>query len=424
MRDPFGPGTLLGYCTNVHPDAPQGGVRGVGGAGGVGEERRGVAAVEAALLEHACGVKDRVCPGSPLPVGLWLSARTALELLGDHARFESFREFLSTHGLAPFTYNAFPWGDFHGSVVKHRVYRPDWSEYDRLEHTVAIAAIAAELSPPGGEVSISTLPVSWGKAGSDGSEPPCDLHAAAGSLRALAAHLAKVREETGRLIHVDLEPEPGCYLDTAGDVVRFFEGFLLARAGAGRERMIREHVRVCHDVCHSAVMREDQAGAMEAYARAGVRVGKVQLSAAIGADLDRLPVERRGPALDRLRTFAEDRYLHQTTVLDGRGALRFFEDLPGALAGAEREPSLLAASWRTHFHVPLFVSEVGDLRTTADEIAPAIAAARALHDTRHFEVETYAWGVLPEGLRAGSLAEGIAREMLHVRAGRCTDGRS
>ena len=29
----------------------------------------------------------------------------------------------------------------------------------------------------------------------------------------------------------------------------------------------------------------------------------------------------------------------------------------------------------------------------------------------HFEVETYAWGVLPESLQVDQLSEGIAREM-------------
>lgn len=403
MTDPFGPGTLLGYCTNVHPDA---------------SPARGVDVIEAALLKHACAVKERVSPGSPLPVGLWLPARAAMELIADHARFERFREFLSTRGLTPFTYNAFPWGNFHGPVVKHRVYRPDWSEYDRLEYTVAVAAIAAELAPPASEVSISTLPVAWGKHGTDDDgrrEPPCDLHAAARSLRSLAVHLSQTLEETGRLIHVDLEPEPGCYLDTAGDVVRFFEDFLLPKGGTSHERLIREHIRVCHDICHAAVMHEDQAGAMETYVKAGLSVGKVQVSSAIGADLDSLPAGRRAAALARLGTFAEPRYLHQTNVADGHGTVKFYEDLSDALAAAGRDASLLSGRWRTHFHVPVFVNEIGDLRTTADQIAPAIAAALALHGTRHFEVETYAWAVLPEDLRTGTLAEGIAREVLFAR---------
>jgi hypothetical protein len=35
-------------------------------------------------------------------------------------------------------------------------------------------------------------------------------------------------------------------------------------------------------------------------------------------------------------------------------------------------------------------------------------------DCKHFEVETYAWNVLPEELRVDDLAEGIAKEMQWV----------
>jgi hypothetical protein len=223
---------------------------------------------------------------------------------------------------------------------------------------------------------------------------------------------------------VDIEPEPGCFLDTAGDVVGFFKEYLLPGGAGGHEEVVRRHIRICHDVCHSAVMQEEQVGALRTYSQAGLSVGKVQISAAIGVDLDHLAGDRRAGALAQLGAFAEDRYLHQTTVADSRGRLRFFEDLPDAVAAAGEDPSLLEAVWRTHFHVPLFLNQVGDLRTTADQIAPAIAAARTLHDTRHFEVETYAWSVLPAKLRTSTLAEGIAREILHARGQYRSDARS
>lgn len=414
-------GPILGYCTNVHP-----GTR--------------LQEVQDNLLKHAGAVKDRVSPDQPMPIGLWLSARAAQELIGDPGAFEGFRDFLRLHGLAPFTFNAFPWGDFHGlrspraarassrarglgvlganpastppspvaAPVKHRVYRPDWSEFERLEYTVAIAAIAADLVEPGREVSISTLPVCWGLPAP--GEEPCDLGAAANSLRILARHLARIEQDTGRLIHVDLEPEPGCYLDRASDVSAFFENHILRR---GNEHVMRRHLRICHDICHAAVMFEDQEDALAHYARAGITVGKVQISSAIDADFDAVSVDGHPTLLAELRAFAEDRYLHQTTVRQPQRGTRFFEDLPDALTSAGDNPS---GRWRTHFHVPIFAHRLGRLATTADQIAPAIHAAFRLHGVRHFEVETYAWDVLPEHLRLPTLAEGLAREVQHARA--------
>jgi hypothetical protein len=242
------------------------------------------------------------------------------------------------------------------------------------------------------------------------------LAAVATSLRSLARHLSRIEQDTGRLIHIDLEPEPGCYLDTASDAVHFFEQHLLPR---GQEEMVRRHIRICHDVCHAAVMQEDQAQAIQTYAAAGLRVGKVQISAAVGADLNGLPDDDARATIDELAAFAEQRYLHQTTITPSprppMASPRFFEDLPVAIEAAKHDSSLIAGLWRTHFHVPIFLKQIGRLSTTGDQIPAAISAARRLHDTRHFEVETYAWGVLPAELRSDALADGIARELAYAR---------
>ena len=88
-------------------------------------------------------------------------------------------------------------------------------------------------------------------------------HQAATVLAELAEHLAQFEQDTGRLIHVDLEPEPGCILQRSGDVVRFFENYLLL---PGRdENVLRRHVRVCHDICHAAVMFEEQTDVLKRY---------------------------------------------------------------------------------------------------------------------------------------------------------------
>ena len=63
-----------------------------------------------------------------------------------------------------------------------------------------------------------------------------------------------------------------------------------------------------------------------------------------------------------------------------------------------------------HFHVPLFLERFGLLDTTQGEIMECLAALKA-DEHPHLEVETYAWGVLPEHLRSGALADGIAKEI-------------
>lgn len=347
-----------------------------------------------------------MCPGVPLPIGLWFPARVAANLNRNEVPRRQLREFLDRCGLVPSTYNAFPYGDFHAGQVKHSVYRPDWSELARLDYTLGLIQLAPQLNPHAREIAISTLPICWGRPGQNGADGPEDLHACARSLRSLAVEMSRLEEDHGVLVHVDLEPEPGCLLHTAADVIWFFENLLLGRS---TDAVVRRHIRICHDVCHAAVMFRDQADELAAYHRAGLRVGKVQVSSALDVDFEAVDASTRDHLAARLRAFAEDRYLHQTVVDTGSGEPVFYEDLPLALQHAP-----LRGRWRVHFHVPVFAAECAGLGTTRGQIAPAIAAARGLHDCHHFEVETYAWEVLPPEARAATLADGIAQELRFI----------
>ncbi len=97
----------------------------------------------------------------------------------------------------------------------------------------------------------------------------------------------------------------------------------------------------------------------------------------------------------------------------GREGVRFFEDLPHALAAAP------AGEWRTHFHVPVHASRLGALGTTQgaileclDEVAGWPAGERPI-----LELETYAWSAMPEEVRGGStMPECIAAEVRWLAA--------
>ena len=52
-----------------------------------------------------------------------------------------------------------------------------------------------------------------------------------------------------------------------------------------------------------------------------------------------------------------------------------------------------------HFHVPIFLDHFALIHTTQDQIGECLAAIKPQDEINHFEVETYAWDVLPEDLR-------------------------
>jgi len=368
----------LGYCTNVH----------------AGED---LDRYLASLRKHAVTVKAKVSPEGPLPVGLWLSAQTARQVLTEN-RLAEFRAFFESNGLAAFTMNGFPYGNFHARTVKYQVYSPDWTQPQRLDYTANLIRILASLMPERSQAGISTLPLGWPR-------DDFDYEKATDNLLLIADLLRVFERRTGKLIHLDIEPEPGCILSSSEDVVSFFRRYLLP----GRvESDVLRYIRVCHDICHASVIFEDQQAAIANYVANGIRIGKVHVSSAIEAEVS---VGSSMTVMDQLKAFQEDRYLHQTYVKQADRILSY-DDLPHAIGdiGAGKEGVL-----RCHFHVPVFIKTFGRLKTTRRHIIDCLKSIFQMSECRDFEVETYAWTVLPDELKRKDLACGIAEELSWVR---------
>lgn len=373
------------YCSNVHAGAD-------------------LVETRSNLQNYAGRVKQIFSPSETMGVGLWLSSETSKELLANTSRTEiqNFQQLLADTGIDAFTFNGFPFGNFHQPVVKKDVYLPTWHQAARFEYTRDLIQLIQQFSTSR-ELSISTMPLTWG-------DPPAAkgyLAEAARHLREIAQICHRVEQETGRLIHVCIEPEPGCELQYSRDVVRFFEKYLLR---ADQEAVTRRHIRVCHDVCHAVVMCESQSDVLAAYKSAGILVGKVQISSAVVVDFDSISPSERSTAMSQLASFAEDRYLHQTTIQQSGGETQFFEDLPIALQTVSN-PEQASGTWRIHFHVPVYLQNFGLLRASQAEIIECVKCCREFSEVNHFEVETYAWNVLPNELQQQDLAVGIAQEM-------------
>ena len=378
----------IGYCGNVHPG-------------------RTLEEVKQNLTKYSLDVKSQVRPKESMGIGLWLSATSAKEL-DDSNRLVQFRDWLAESGLLPFTLNGFPYGDFHQEVVKHDVYRPTWADPARLDYTVRLAEILNVLLPEGIDGTISTLPLGWPvDGGISNVDDEQFWKSSAQNLKTCAERLDNLAQTSGRNIFVCIEPEPGCILDTCDDVIAFFDQHLVVH-DATINQMIRNHVGVCHDVCHSAVMFEEQTKAINDYAASDIKIGKVQVSSAVAVDFDSGTPDDRAAKLAQLSQFAEPKYLHQTSV-EKDGQIAFYEDLNLAIDANGTTPT---GQWRVHFHVPIFSKSLGVIGTTQPDIKKCVEAIQATgKPLPHFEIETYAWNVLPKGLNEDSLADGIAREI-------------
>ena len=176
-------------------------------------------------------------------VGLWFDAATACGFR-KKKNLDKLKKWLSGNNLHVFTFNAFPYGDFHGSPVKKEVYLPDWTDNKRLEYTCMIADILTELLPPGITGSISTLP--GGYSASIKSER--QIAKIAENLLYAAKHLDKIYRKTGKKIILGVEPEPDCLWENPYEFMTFYNKFLFSST---REN---KNIGICYDTCHQEVL--------------------------------------------------------------------------------------------------------------------------------------------------------------------------
>ncbi|MCB1914455.1 MAG: metabolite traffic protein EboE [Rhodocyclaceae bacterium] len=377
----------LAYCSNVH----------------AGESVDALAQTVARFVAPVAGARGVACRA-----GLWIGAAAVHELANVPATRQRFIAALARHAVGLTTLNGFPFGGFHDAVVKAAVYAPDWCTQERYDYSLALAELLADVLPADAEEgSISSLPLGYREGWRDHHHRLAAERLArfAGALRALWAR-------SGRRIRLCLEMEPGCVLESTDDAIRWFTEDLpaAARRNGVPEAALGDHLGVCFDICHQAVMFEDVAASLGRLRAAGIAIGKIQVSSAL-----EVPAPELRQSLAALAPFDEPRYLHQVRCRAADGRLLAAADLPEALDEAAGLPRNCA--WRVHFHLPIQESEIGDarLRTTRQAIEEVLRFLALTPDLRpHLEVETYTWNVLPPALRPrddDSLIRALATEL-------------
>lgn len=425
FRHPDGSTVHLAYCTNVHPAETLDGIL-------------------AQLRDHCEPVRRRL-GRDRLGIGLWLARDAARALTADPAALRGLRRALDSRGLEVVTLNGFPYQGFGDRHVKYRVYRPDWTEPARLEHTTDLARLLAALLPDDvSDGTVSTLPLGWRTDFDPTRSATARQDAALGALRTLAGRLDALEELTGRSLRIGLEPEPGCTIETTTDALTPLTTLARTPAPTGtadppatplapnprdaqdsspvpRTTSLSPHthshsqprIGLCLDTCHLATAFEDPHTALDALHRAAVPLVKAQLSAALHAEHPDRPEVRTA-----LAAYAEPRFLHQTRTRAPSGALHARDDLPEALHETDGLP--VTAPWRAHFHVPLHAPPEPPLTSTLDVLQDALAllVGGPAPRTHHLEVETYTWQALPPALRPRTrtrLTDGIAAELALAR---------
>ena len=366
------------------------------------------------LQTYVPRVKERVSPDQPFGVCLRLSAASARTLVGDAQARSELRAFLDANDLYVYTVNAFPYGPFKGQRVKEQVYEPDWRTPQRTQYTIDVAEILAEIAPASVDPSIQTAPLGF-KPNVTGSDV---VAAYTQNVLRVAAHLVELEARTGRTVTLAIEPEPYCFLETTDETVDYFTNHLYSGAAArtlaklagiavsDATVALRRHLGIVFDTCHLALEYEDMAESLEKLVDAGVPIFKLQEAAAL-----KVP-DVTEEAVEMLTRFGDTVYLTQTMERrDGR--ITRYLNLEDALASLQSDPG--PREWRVHFHVPVFLDDLGPFRTTRDAISDALEVHRRQPLSAQLEIETYTWDVLPEELKTGDIVDYVCRELEWVK---------
>lgn len=362
----------LSYCTNIHPAETW-------------EKTREVLATHVLGVSTKLREKGLLGENERFAIGLRLSAVAAQELLeGD--QLADFRAWLEETNTYVFTINGFPYGSFHGTRVKERVFQPDWSDRARLEYTKNLFRILSVVADPSTGASVSTLPGSH-KTFTRDEEAILD------HLIELADWLEDLAKETGHDFHLGLEPEPLGHFENTEETLAFFERL---HAKAANSESIRRRIGLNYDACHLALEYDAAAASLDALLAAGIRISKIHLSSALALD------PNDATALAAIRSFDEPIYFHQALLKHEDGSIHRYPDLPDFFAAVESGELDLTPfkELRVHFHIPLDAEPAAPLRSTSDQIQEILRWKKDHPNAcSHYEIETYTWGVLPEGMQ-------------------------
>ena len=382
----------LSYCTNIHPGSDW-------------------ESTFSSLKMFVPDIKKKVSPNASFGLGLRLSNK-ASEELNDANHLSEFKSWLSQNDVYVFTMNGFPYGNFHDERVKDNVHAPDWTTNERLVYTKRLFSQLEKLLPNRMSGGISTSPISYKYWHNSEVKRQEAFETGAKHLAEIILQLLEIESRTGKYLHLDIEPEPDGLLENSAEVLEFFSNYLIPIASeilrkkssvatTDLEYTIKRYITVCYDICHFSLAYEEPEFTFKKFATAGIRIGKIQVSAALKIVYSEADAEH---IWDSLGQFNEPTYLHQVTE-QVNGVVKTYNDLPIVLEARKKFTEL-----RAHFHVPIFLEQFGKLYATQDHILKVVAYLKENHVSEHLEIETYTWDVLPLELKK-DLSESIVREI-------------
>lgn len=289
--------------------------------------------------------------------------------------------------------NGFVYKRFHQKKIKENIYYPDWTKKERSNFTNDTIFFAQKINRTSKVCGISTLPITyklWMKNDVKYNIKKCIFF-----FFDLLKILINIKKYKNILIHIDIEPEPFCLLETCNDFVNFFKLWLLPELkkkikiylninSKKATHLITKHFNLCFDLCHSAVMFEDSKTSLNLVRKSNIKIGRIQISSAI--KIKKINKKQ----FEKLNFLNNSPFLHQALVKMKNQKLKKkdFEQI-------KTLKKYLIKEVRIHCHIPIYIKYISKyIGTTQTELKNSLINILQHNDTKNLEIETYTYNVL------------------------------
>ena len=301
--------------------------------------------------------------------------------------------------------NGFVYQTFHQKYIKDKIYYPDWTSIDRVTYTQNLINILNILIKHDHEGSISTSPISY----TPWIKYRYNSYILFSASKNLTDVIKFLIQNTKKNIHIDIEPEPHCTIESSKNFIHFFNAWLLPISkkyiqkdlnitSKKIETLTKKYIRICYDICHLSVNFEKHQNAIQRLKKNNIKIGKIQVSSALTFKMPQTHIKKKD-IIETLLTLKNSPFLHQTNEKD-KTNIKKYRDISYALKDFHKKEN---NEFKIHCHMPLYLKKYKNIDTTHDETEAALKLLLDEIKIKHIEIETYTHSMISKTNQMNSI---------------------
>lgn len=326
-------------------------------------------------------------------IGLGLCMSNSLiNRLSLNSQLIYLKKWINKHNFYLSSLNSFVYKSFHTRNIKEFIYYPDWTVDARVVYTKKNIYFLNNVITKIKNVSISTLPLSFNSWMINKNKKYVYFKTSINILT-IVNLLINIYKLNKNYIHLDIEPEPRCLLESFDDFLFFFIKWLVPNANYYLNRFyikkkhtyLRKYVNLCYDICHFSVNYNDHVNIIKSILSNKIKIGKVQVSSALEVSVTD---NNKNFIINDLFFLNKSKFLHQNTIITHNKIIKNLDiDFNNCYNNGDK--------LRFHCHMPLYLTKYKkNLQTTSSESKDVLLNILKFVKVKHVEIETYTYDIL------------------------------